>query len=188
MAKKLHHYPLFSILYPRSWRSHLAGLSLLAIFAGNIEAADSSIEEKIKAIRQRYSEVEGELKSCRQVKRDLPDESAEGGELTGYFKHSSLRKLAAKLYGETGNVLEEYYFWDDQLFFVLRMETRYTAPNSGKVKNKTEERFYFADNKLIRWLDAKKKPGAPAPEAEQRGGELLAQAGKYLHLINSEKK
>ena len=151
----------------------------LMIFAARIEGADSSFEQQIKAIRQRYAEVERELKQCRQVKRDLPGESAEGGELTGYFKDASLRKLAAQFYGESGKALEEYYFWDGRLFFVLRTESRYTKPLSGVVKSKTEERFYFEDGKLIQSLGADKKPMALNPEAEERGRELLAAARRF---------
>jgi hypothetical protein len=164
------------------WITFVAAFSL-ALFADRIEGADPSIEERVKAIRQRYAAVERELKQCRQVKRDLPDESAEGGELTGYFKDSSLRKLAAQFYGETGKSLEEYYFWDDQLFFVLRMATRYTGPNSGKVKSKTEERFYFADGKLIQRLGADKKAMPLGSEAQERGRELLAQARKFSGIV-----
>jgi hypothetical protein len=154
----------------------------------SIHAAPSAAEEKIKVIRAQYSEIEASLKQCRQVKRDLPGESAEGGELTGYFKNSSLLKLAAKFYGETGNALEEYYFWNGRLVFVLRTESRYTAPMSGRVQSKSEERFYFDDDKLIRWLDAKKKPVALTEQAEERSRELLAQARKYSTLLNRGKE
>lgn len=164
-------------------RAITISLALLAIFCGRIEGADGSIEEQIKAIRQRYADVERELKQCRQVKRDLPDESAEGGELTGYFKDASLRKLAAQFYGESGKALEEYYFWDGQLFFVLRSEWRYTKPLSGVVKSKTEECFYFADGRLIQWLGVDKKPKPPGPEAQERGRELLAQARRFSARI-----
>jgi hypothetical protein len=158
-------------------------LSLLALFAGPIEGADPSIEQKIKTIRHHYAEVERELKQCRQVKRDLPGESAEGGELTGYFKDSSLQKLAAQFYGEGGKALEEYYFRDAQLFFVLRTESIYTQHLSGVVKSKTEERFYFADGKLIQWLGADTKPLAIGDEARERGSELLAQAKKFSGMV-----
>lgn len=157
---------LSSILYPR-----------------RIHGADVSIDGKIKGIRQRYTEVERDLKQCRPVKRDLPGESAEGGNLTGYFKDSSLRKLAAQFYGESGQALEEYYFWDSQLFFVLRTESHYTKPLSGVVKRKTEDRFYFDHGKLIQWLGPDKKPVAPGPEAQERGGELLAQARRFSARI-----
>ena len=145
----------------------------------SLRAADPAIEAKVKSIRGKYAEIEKSLKDCRQVKRDLPDESAEGGELTAYFKDSSLRKLSARLFGETGKVLEEFYFADGQVIFVFRVETRYTEPNSGVVKSKTEQRFYFADGKLIRWLNPDRKDVTADAAKPERESELLATAKKY---------
>ena len=145
--------------------------------------ADSTVDAQVKTIRSRYDAVEKDLGRCKQVKRDLPDESTEGGELTAYFSDQSLRKLVAKFYGETGQAREEYYFWDDRLFFVLRVESRYDKPLSGKVKSKTEERFYFADAALIRWLDLQKKEAPTGVEFQQRGRDWLAQAKKYSALV-----
>ena len=159
--------------------------ALVAVFPCRVEGADASIEEKLKAIRQRYAEVERGLKQCRQVTRDLPGESSEGGELTGYFNASSLRKLAAQFYGESGKALEEYYFLDGHLFFLLRTESRYTKPLSGVVKTKTEERFYFAEGKLIQWLDSSKKAQPLNPEAQERGAEILASARKFSALASN---
>ena len=147
--------------------------------AGWIQAADSSVEDRIKSIRAKYAEIESELKNCRQVKRDLPDESAEGGELTAYFKASNVRKLTTKFFGETGTALEEYYFAENELIFVLRVESRYTKPMSGVVKNRTEQRFYFAGGKLIRWLNPDNKDVTADAAAAERQGELLASAKKY---------
>lgn len=145
--------------------------------------ADSSVDEKVKTIRSRYDTIEKELSRCKEVKRDLPDESTEGGELTAYFLDKSLRKLVAKFYGETGQAREEYYFWDDRLFFVLRVESRYDEPLSGKVISKSEERFYFADDALIRWLDPAKKEVSAGAEMQARGQDWLAQAKKYSALV-----
>jgi hypothetical protein len=165
-------------------RAFFAGLGLLALFVGRIEGAEPSTEEKIKTIRERYAEVEREIKQYRQVKRDLPGESTEGGELTGYFKGASLRKLAAQFYGESGKALEEYYFWDGQLFFVLRTDSVYTKHLSGVVKSTSEERFYFADGKLIQWLGENKKAMSLSAEAQARGRELLVQAGKFSGMAS----
>ncbi|HWM23870.1 MAG TPA: hypothetical protein VNP98_03530 [Chthoniobacterales bacterium] len=148
-----------------------------------VSLANPTVDEQVKTIRSRYEAVNKGLSRCKQVKRDLPDESAEGGELTAYFTDQSLRKLTAKFYGESGQALEEYYFWEDRLFFVLRVESRYDKPISGKVKSKSEERFYFADDALIRWLDPGKKQIPAGPELQQRGGDLLAQAKKYSGLV-----
>lgn len=147
-----------------------------------LQAADSSVEEKVKAIRAQYAQIEKGLKDSRQVKRDLPGESAEGGELTAYFKDRSVAKLSAKFFGETGKALEEYYFWNSELIFVFRIESRYTKPMSGVVKTQTEDRFYFADGKLIRWLGNDKRPREMDAEAEKRGRELLASARKYSEM------
>ena len=157
---------LSSILYPRA-----------------VDGADASIEAKLRAIRQRYAKIERELKQCRQVKRELSGESAEGGELTGYFRGRSLRKLVGQFYGETGQAREEYYFWDGQLFFVLRTESDYTKPLSGVVKSKTEERFYFDDDRLIHLIDAEQKPVRFGRDEEERGRELLAAARKFSGLV-----
>jgi hypothetical protein len=146
-------------------------------------AADPSVDEKIKTIRAHYSEIEGSLKNCRQVKSDLPEESTEGGELTAYLKNSSVRKLSARFFGEMGRTLQEYYFWDNQLIFVLRVESRYTKILSGEVKSKTEERFYFAEGKLIRWLNGANKDMTDAPEKAGREGELFASAKKYSAMV-----
>jgi len=147
--------------------------------------ADSTVDEQVKTIRSRYEAVEKGLSRCKQVKRDLPDESTEGGELTAYFSDQSLRKLAAKFYGETGQALEEYYFWDGRLFFVLRVESRYDKPLSGKVKTKSEERFYFTDGALIRWLDSRKKEVSAGPKLQERERDWLAQARKYSALVRN---
>jgi hypothetical protein len=153
-------------------------LLLSAVSAG---AADSGVEEKVKAIRVKYAQIEKGLKDARQVKRDLPGESAEGGELTAWFRDRSVAKLSATFFGEMGKAQEEYYFWDSELIFVFRVESHYTEPMSGVVKNKTEERFYFADGKLIRWLDAAKKEVTSGVSERER--ELLASAKRYAARI-----
>ena len=152
--------------------------------AVSVRAADSAVEEKVKIIRAHYAEIEGSLKSCKQVKRDLPGESAEGGELTAYLKGPSLQKLSAKFLGETGKALEEYYFWENQLIFVLRVESHYTKPMSGVVKTKTEERFYFAEGGLIRWLNPQNKDVTASAEKSARERDLRADAKKYSALAS----
>ena len=138
----------------------------------------------VKTIRARYAQIEKNLKGARQVTRDLPGEAAEGGELKAYFKDRSVEKLSAMFFGETGKVVEEYYFWNSELIFVFRVESRYTKPLSGAVKSKTEERFYFADSKLIRWLGQGNKPVSLGTESDERARELSESAAKYKALAS----
>jgi hypothetical protein len=68
--------------------------------------------------------------------------------------------------------------------FVLRVESHYTKPMSGVVKTKTEERFYFADGSLIRWLDAQNKDVTASAEKAARERDLLTSAQKYSALVS----
>lgn len=77
----------------------------------------------------------------------------------------------------------EYYLWEGQLFFVLRVEEHYDKPLSGVVKSKSEERFYFAEGALIRWLDAQKEEMAAGPARDQKERELLADVKKYSAAV-----
>ena len=72
---------------------------------------------------------------------------------------------------------------EDRLIFVLRVDSRYDKPLSGVVKSKSEERFYFADGVLIRWLDPGTKEVPAGSELQQRGRDWLAQAKKYTALV-----
>jgi hypothetical protein len=68
----------------------------------------------------------------------------------------------------------------------LRVDSHYDKPLSGKVKSKSEERFYFADGVLIRWLDPAKKEVPAGPELVQRGRDWLARAKKYSALARKD--
>lgn len=162
------------------------GLVIIWLFfvLASLQAAEPSVEETVITIRARYTQIEKNLKGARQVKRDLPGESTEGAELKAYFKDRSVKKLSATFFGETGKALEEYYFWNSELIFVFRVESHYTKPMSGVVKTKTEERFYFAEEKLIRWLNGQKKDVTASAETANRERELLAGAKKYSAMAS----
>lgn len=109
--------------------------------------------DPIETIRQHYADINKSVPSYRRVKKNLAGFSGEGGELVAYFHGPSVMKMVAMFFGETGKAVEEYYFWNGQLIFVFRTDNNYDKPLSGKVVKKTESRFYFKDDKLIRWLD-----------------------------------
>jgi outer membrane lipoprotein-sorting protein len=111
----------------------------------------------IESIRQQYAATNKKIRRYRKVKKDLSGFSTEGGELVAYFDGPSITKMVANYYGESGKALEEYYYSDGKLIFVYRKDFNYTTHMSGKVGSTQESRFYFADDKLIRWLDDKSK-------------------------------
>ena len=59
-----------------------------------------------------------------------------------------------------GKLIEEYYFWDNELFFVFTKDYSYDMPmymDDSKVAQIDENRYYIHHEKLIRWLDPNKE-------------------------------
>lgn len=131
-------------------------------------------EEQIQSIRQHYGQINGGVPRYKRVKKNLTGFSAEGGELIAYFHGPTIMKMVATYYGETGRASEEFYYWDGKLIFVLRREHRYSKPLSGKIVSTKEDRFYFSNDKLIKWIDENAKQiAADAPEYQEKQKELL---------------
>ena len=110
-------------------------------------------ETDIQSIRQGYAAINRKQARYRKVKKELSGFSAEGGVLTAYFEGANIVKMLATYYGEMGRTNEEFYYRDGKLIFVLRTELNYNRPLSGKVVSRKVSRFYFRDDKLIRWID-----------------------------------
>lgn len=142
-------------------KTTLAIFILICCSLGNVTAVPPQTNDAIESIRQHYAGINQHTSRYRRVKKSLSGFSAEGGELVAYFHGPSVMKMVATFFGETGKSVEEYYFWNGQLIFVLRTENRYDQPLSGKVVRKIENRFYFNEDKMIRWLDENGKEVAP---------------------------
>ena len=143
----------------------LLATSVLALsVCGNTTARNAvqmpQTDNAIESVRQHYASINQNAPRYRHVKKNLVGYSAEGGELVAYFHGPSVMKMVATFFGETGRAVEEYYFWNGQLIFVFQTDNRYDKP-FGKVVRKIENRFYFKDGKMIRWLDENGKEVAP---------------------------
>jgi hypothetical protein len=164
---------LISIVLP-----NIAGPVLLAAQA----------EDPIASIRQHYTQINGKAARYRKVKKELSGFSAEGGTLLAYLDGPNIMKIAATFFGETGRTSEDYYYWDGKLIFVLRRESRYSKPLSGKVVATTENRFYFKDDKLIRWIDENgKQPSSDTSEYADKQKEYLDGSKQFTEGARAKK-
>jgi len=136
-----------------------------------VPQADNTIE----SIRQHYAGINQNVTRYRRVKKNLSGYSAEGGELFAYFHGPTVMKIVATFFGETGRSVEEYYFWNGQLIFVFQTDNRYDKP-FGKIVRKIENRFYFKDGKMIRWLDENGK------EVASDSAEYAPKQADYLKM------
>jgi hypothetical protein len=136
----------------------------------------SQTADPIQTIREHYATINKSAAGYKSVKKELSGFSAEGGTLVAYFDGPKLMKLVATHLGESGKAVEEYYFWDDQLIFIFRKDSIYDKPMSGKVARTAENRFYFGNNRLIRWIDENSK------QIASDSGEYLEKEKDYLKL------
>lgn len=139
-----------------------------------VPAQGTGEDAAISAIRGWYAAVNRATAKYRVVKKELSGFSTEGGELAAYFDGGAVVKITATHFGETGRSFEEFYYRDGKLFFVFHRRETYDVPLSGRVSKTAEERFYFNDGRLIRWLDSRGRAVAPG-----RGEYREAQA-RYL--------
>lgn len=154
----------------------LSPLAVNASASGKPQTVDP-----IPSIRRQYAAINKRAARYRKVKKELSGFSVEGGELIAYFDGPAIVKLVATHYGEGGRSLEEYYYANAKLIFVFRKDFRYDRPMSGKVVQTEENRFYFANDRLIRWLDEAGKLVAPATaEYQQKQDEYLDSSRKFV--------
>lgn len=119
-------------------------------FAQDTVSATSGSPEAIARIRAQFARIEREAPGYRQTTHDVYGFSLEGGVLTGFYRGRELRKLHARLFGETWQGTDAYYFANGQLIFVHVVYGLYDEPLSGRVQRTIEHRFYFDAGRLIR--------------------------------------
>lgn len=115
---------------------------------------EDSVEIRIKEIRRECDRINSA--KLKVVQEDINDQSAEGGILKKNYDSNTLRKAVFTFFGETGQSRSEGYLLNGEVIFVLQTEERYKAPiYMGKTETKSleENRFYFKNEKLIRWID-----------------------------------
>lgn len=108
--------------------------------------------------------------------------------MVAYFDGPNIVKIVATFYGETGRTTEEYYYWENKLIFVLRTESSYDKPLSGKVVSTTVDRFYFSSDKLIRWIEENgKQVASDTSEYSDKQKEYLESSKQFTEGAGSKK-
>jgi len=137
-------------------------------------------DAQISTIRTQYASINKRAPRYKKVKKQLSGFSLEGGELIGYFDGPSIVKLVANHYGEMGRSLEEYYYSNGKLIFVFEKVFHYNKP-MGKVVRSEENRYYFNNDQLIRWIDSSgKQPDTTSEDSRTKQKELLEASNLFI--------
>ena len=125
--------------------------------------ANDYMTARLKPIRENFKRINSvSRENWSSIKTQYLEGTNEGGEVTYYHRNKSLDKIVTKEFGETFQVLTEYYLLRGQLSFVYQKVLKYNRsiwkhkPDSSDKeifnidKSEIEEtRNYFENGKLI---------------------------------------
>jgi hypothetical protein len=165
----------------------IALLVFSAAWDGWLAASHAQTGDSIQSIRQQYAVINKRVAKYKKVKKQLSGFSLEGGELVAYMDGPAVVKIVATHYGEGGKAVEEYYYQNGRLIFVYRKDSIYDRPMSGRVVRTEENRFYFSNDRLIRWIDGSARQVNPdTSEYRQKQNEILETSTKFVNGIRSK--
>lgn len=131
----------------------------VTIFIGIQTVFAQNVEKQVAQIRAEVTAITKNAKNYQKTTKDVEGISLEGTEATYFVSGKGLKKITAKSYGETYNATTELYYQGEELIFVYRKFNRYDTQigleKPVKVVSVKESRFYFANGKMIKFLNGK---------------------------------
>lgn len=107
---------------------------------------------RLKPIRANFKRINSITNWTSIVTEEL-SESTEGGEAKIYYQNGQLEKTVARHYGETFQLLIEYYFLNGQLSFVFEKRYKYNRhlyyDTTAMRENNDTEAFDFDKSEII---------------------------------------
>jgi hypothetical protein len=126
-----------------------------------VDSVQAQTEKEIVKIRSEVAAINKGVSKYTKTTKNVEDISLEGTEATYYHSAKNLRKITAEMFGETFNATGEFYYRGGELIFAFIKHNKYDTQIGmnppPKVIGTEEQRFYFADGKLIRLLIGKKE-------------------------------
>ena len=118
---------------------------------------EAFVEKRVSEIRAEVNAINRNAVKHTKTTRNVEGVSLEGTEATYYRSSKDLKKITAKIYGETYISTAELYYKNGELLFAFLKRGEYDMPigtgASPRVVRTEERRFYFrSDGELIRLL------------------------------------
>ena len=139
-------------------------VALQETFQDEDTAYNEYLADRLRPIRINFKRINS-ISSWTSTDERTIRESSEGGEAIYYYNHGILEKTVTHIYGETFQILTEYYLLNGQLSFVFEKTYQYNRPiyyDTAVMKESKddqafnieksemlEDRSYFEKGKLI---------------------------------------
>lgn len=143
-----------------------------------------SAEDDTELARGVYSEVNKRLKTYRMLSTSAKRPDVEyTSSLKAWFDGDTLKKIQVTDLDDSGSVITEYYYADGGLIFVYQAIMGFN--DTGKQVTTIEERQYFREGRMFRWLSGIEKalndPGTP--EFKEEGKSRLTTSAFYMQVV-----
>jgi hypothetical protein len=164
-------------------------LFLLLILITIVSITAQTEEELVLKIREQFKTTNTNLDTYLQVQKDIYSESVEGGTMTLYQTNNETVLMHCEFYGEGGNIKEDFYYWNDELYFVYTVREGYDRASyltGSQVVETVENRYYFNNGKMIRWLDKTKQKVDNRSDAFRNAEtEVLNESVRLMDVFNN---
>ncbi len=161
-------------------------LLLTFILAGSAFAQTAKM---VVEIRAEVASINKGTAKYKKTKKDVEGISLEGTEATFYRSGENLRKITAKMFGESVYADGEFYYRDGHLIFALLKRTMYSdalgSSRKRRVTSVEEQRYYFENDNLIRLLIGTKELNSKNQRYTQLNNELISTANQLRAALES---
>lgn len=122
------------------------------------------MKEELAPIRANFRRINSIKKWSKVVQKDVY-QSTEGGYVCFYYLNDKIEKIVERNFGESGQVISEFYLLDSELSFVLERSYHYNRPlywDSTQMKESNdnevfdfekseimEDRAYFINGEMV---------------------------------------
>lgn len=125
----------------------------------SIVGITAQVNVSVQKIRKEVTLINKNAEKYNKVSRDIPL-SLEGGKATYFVSGRGLKKITAKVYGETFRSTFELFYSGEELIFAFRRaevyDTHVAAKPPPKIASIVETRSYFENGKAIRVIQGGK--------------------------------
>jgi len=135
-------------------KSFLALAGCLVVLGLSALTVNGQADKRVTDIRAKVAEINGGAEKYQKENKNVVGISTEGAEVTLFRSGEELKKISAKIYGETFKGTSEFYFSGGELIFefdrISRYDTQIGLKKPVKVVRIEQYRSYFEKGKMFR--------------------------------------
>jgi hypothetical protein len=159
---------------------------LFTAFAALMLAASAAAqtEKQVASIRSQVEEINRSESSYSKTVKDLDNISSAGTEATYYASGDGLKKITAKIRGDSYGATADLYYSGGKLIYAYQKLQRFEAGTEKKpvpkIAKTEESRLYFAEGRMIRYAVKKNQVGRTAAAFAEKENEVADLSDKLI--------